>query len=106
MQRNANPLRRSAIFVAQGFNPGLADRHAGKSSVGAAYPPLGFHERELICRSYGAMNLFANTNPRLKPGATNITLLRSLEFICEYQPPVETGGYKYYAPTERGCYAA
>ena len=24
-----------------------------------------------------------------------------LDFINEFQPPVETGGYKYFAPTER-----
>jgi hypothetical protein len=28
-------------------------------------------------------------------------LLRSYELIYDLQPPVETGGYKYFAPTER-----
>ena len=31
----------------------------------------------------------------------NMSLLRSYELNCNLQPPVETGGYKYFAPTER-----
>ena len=31
----------------------------------------------------------------------NMSLLRSFGFLCESQSPVETGGYKYFAPTER-----
>jgi hypothetical protein len=31
----------------------------------------------------------------------NIPLLRSYELVYDFHPPVETGGYKYFAPTER-----
>ncbi len=31
----------------------------------------------------------------------NMPHLRSFEFFILTQPPVETGGYKYFAPTER-----
>ena len=33
----------------------------------------------------------------------NMPLLRSFNSFNYFQPPVETGGYKYFAPTERNA---
>ena len=35
----------------------------------------------------------------------NMPLLWSYDSIYEFRPPVETGGYKYFAPTERDAEA-
>jgi hypothetical protein len=67
---------RSGIFVAPCVSAGLTDSFSSISSVGAIYSP-----------------------------PSDMSLLRSYDSIYDYQPPVKTGGYKYFAPTERGANA-
>ncbi len=78
MVRTASPLQRSEIFVAVGFNPRCEAYNGFLAPVGAKYLPGS-----------------------ILPRWGDMPLLRSFGTLDDSHPPVETGGYKYCAPTER-----